>query len=158
MDSADACDALPMSVAEAQVALRRAPRIPFGEASQSASGNAPPGNLFRFHLGPAGSGIRLSARVKKPGPAMTGEQVDLQFCRDPAEQMDAYERLIGDALAGNPDLFASQEMVEAAWRVFDRAIAARTPLHAYEPDSWGPAEAAQLAAPWGGWHRSEEGC
>jgi hypothetical protein len=64
--------------------------------------------------------------------------------------MDAYERLLGDSLRGDPTLFARADEVEAAWRVVDPLLAVATPVHEYAPGTWGPPEADALAPP-GGW-------
>jgi hypothetical protein len=61
--------------------------------------------------------------------------------------MDAYERLLGDAMAGDATLFARQDVVEAAWAIVDPALAGAGPLHIYEPGSWGPPESDALAQP-----------
>jgi glucose-6-phosphate 1-dehydrogenase len=70
---------------------------------------------------------------------------------DFAELMSPYERLLGDALAGDPTLFASQAEVEAQWRVVDPVIKQPPPLHLYEPGTWGPPDADRLVANIGGW-------
>lgn len=67
-----------------------------------------------------------------------------------AREMDAYERLLGDAMAGDATLFARQDYVEEAWRIVDPALKADTPVYEYDPKSWGPAEAARVTPP-GGW-------
>jgi glucose-6-phosphate 1-dehydrogenase len=66
--------------------------------------------------------------------------------------MDAYERLLGDAMAGDGTLFASEDSVEAAWTIVQPILGGVTPVREYEPGTWGPAEAAQLTAGIGGWH------
>jgi glucose-6-phosphate 1-dehydrogenase len=65
--------------------------------------------------------------------------------------MSPYERLLGDAMAGEATLFARQDAVEAAWAVVDAVLGNATPVHAYEPGSWGPVEADRLTADVGGW-------
>ena len=70
--------------------------------------------------------------------------------RPAAAEMDAYERVLGDAMHGDATLFAREDYVEEAWRVVDQALAADTPVHGYAPGSWGPAEAQTIAPP-GGW-------
>jgi hypothetical protein len=57
---------------------------------------------------------------------------------------------LSDALAGDRTLFAREDYVEEAWRIVDPVVKASTPLHPYEPGSWGPAEAAHIA-PSDGW-------
>ena len=65
--------------------------------------------------------------------------------------MEAYERRIGDAMIGDASLFARQDGVEATWRVVDPILTAPTPVHEYEPGTWGPDESKALIAPFGGW-------
>ena len=64
-----------------------------------------------------------------------------------AEEMDAYERVLGDAMAGDATLFARQDYVEEAWRIVDPALQAGTPVFEYEPNTWGPTEVARLPRP-----------
>ena len=65
--------------------------------------------------------------------------------------MDAYERVLGDAMAGDATLFAREDYVEEAWRIVDPAVKARVPVHEYAPNTWGPVDAAAHLAPSGGW-------
>ena len=64
--------------------------------------------------------------------------------------MDAYEKVLSDALAGDATLFAREDYVEEAWRIVDPVVGRGTPLHDYEPQTWGPAAVEELA-PAGGW-------
>jgi glucose-6-phosphate 1-dehydrogenase len=66
--------------------------------------------------------------------------------------MTEYERLIGDALDGQGALFARSDGVENSWRVLEAALRSPTPIHFYEPGSWGPPEADELIHFAGGWH------
>jgi glucose-6-phosphate 1-dehydrogenase len=66
--------------------------------------------------------------------------------------MDAYERLLGDAIEGDPTLFAREDAVETAWSVVQPILESATPVYEYAPGTWGPAEAAALTADIGGWH------
>ena len=68
-----------------------------------------------------------------------------------ADEMDAYERLLGDAMAGDPTLFAREDYVEEAWRIVDPILKAGTPIHEYEPNTWGPPEGEPQVKPPGGW-------
>ena len=68
-----------------------------------------------------------------------------------AQEMDAYERVLGDAMAGDATLFAREDYVEEAWRIVDPALKAGTPVYEYEPKSWGPSEVDHVTPP-GGWH------
>ena len=69
-----------------------------------------------------------------------------------ANEMDAYERVLGDAIAGDTTLFAREDYVEEAWRIVDPVLRADTPVYEYEPGTWGPPEASQSMVPPGGWH------
>ena len=66
--------------------------------------------------------------------------------------MDAYERVLGDAMEGDATLFAREDYVEEAWRIVDPVLKAGTPIHEYEPNTWGPNEVNELVSPPGGWH------
>jgi glucose-6-phosphate 1-dehydrogenase len=112
-------------------------------------------NYVRFRLSPDVT-IAIGARVKQPGGQMLTEPTELRVVDQPeGDEMEAYERLLGDAMAGDATLFARQDGVEAAWAIVQPILGTATPLHEYEPGSWGPAEAAQLAADAGGWHCPE---
>jgi glucose-6-phosphate 1-dehydrogenase len=83
---------------------------------------------------------------------MIGEQVELLASRYPgAEETDAYERVLGDAMAGDATLFAREDYVEEAWRIVDPVLKADSPLYEYEPGSWGPSEVIKKVLPPGGW-------
>jgi glucose-6-phosphate 1-dehydrogenase len=135
---------LPVTATEVLVELRPPPLFPFG----NGAGAIP--NWVRFRLGPNVE-IGLGARAKKPGELMVGEHVELLAKHQPAEEMDAYQRLLGDALHGDPTLFAGEGAVEEAWRILQPILDAPARLHEYEIGAWGPKEAAELAGPWG-WH------
>src|SRR5262249_32777710 len=77
---------------------------------------------------------------------------EMEASRRPgAGEMDAYERVLGDAMAGDPTLFAREDNVEEAWRIVDPVLKAGTPVYEYEPGTWGPKEADAVTPP-GGWH------
>ena len=108
-------------------------------------------NYFLFQLSPQVK-IAIGARVKRPGEQLFTEPTELQVVHhSDGDEMDAYERLLGDAMAGDPTLFAREDAVEAAWEVVDPILGSATPVHEYEPGSWGPTEAAALTAEIGGW-------
>lgn len=112
-------------------------------------------NYVRFRLGPDVA-IAIGARVKRPGDQMSSEATELKVVDRPTgDEMDAYERLLGDAMAGDAALFARQDGVEAAWEIVQPILGISTPLHEYEPGGWGPPEAVELAADAGGWHCPE---
>jgi glucose-6-phosphate 1-dehydrogenase len=85
--------------------------------------------------------------------ATMGEAVEIVASRHPRpEEMDAYERVLGDAMTGDLTHFARQDYVEESWRIVDPALKADTPVYEYEKGAWGPGEANQGIAPIGGWH------
>lgn len=103
-------------------------------------------NYVRFRLSPDVT-IAIGARVKRPGEHLIGDPTELQVCNHPhGDEMSAYERLLGDAMAGDGTLFAGQRGVEAAWGVVQPVLGLGTPLHEYEPGTWGPPEADELTA------------
>ena len=87
---------------------------------------------------------------------MRGEDIHLIAHHHPAEEMMAYERLLGDAVRGDLSLFAGWESVEAAWRVIDPILRNVPPPAEYEPGSWGPPEADRILAGHSGWHNPKE--
>jgi len=111
-------------------------------------------NYVRFRLSPDVT-IAVGARVKRPGEQMISEPTELKVVHQPeGDEIGAYERLLGDAMAGDATLFARQDGVEAAWAIVQPILGTVTPVFGYEPGSWGPAEAEHLAADVGGWHCS----
>ena len=110
------------------------------------------GNYVRFRLGPDVV-IALGANAKRAGEKMVGQRTELSVARQPSsDDMDAYERLLGDAMEGDATLFARQDAVEAAWAIVDPLLHLdRQPLP-YAPGSWGPPEAAHLTQAVGGWY------
>ncbi len=109
-------------------------------------------NYFRFRVSPnvsAAFGLTVMDQQEK----MIGEQVELLASRQPgAAQTDAYERVLGDAMAGDATLFAREDYVEEAWRIVDPVLKADTPVYEYEPGSWGPSQVEERVSPVGGWH------
>ncbi|MCC6472286.1 MAG: glucose-6-phosphate dehydrogenase [Burkholderiales bacterium] len=142
---------LAATATEVLVQLARPPQQVFGEAL------APDPNYFRFRLGPDRVAIAIGASTKQVGTEMSGEPVELFVCNDHGSRMSAYERLIGDALKGDPTLFAREDGVEAAWAIVDPVLDLPLPVHAYRQGSWGPQEAGALADVCGGWHRPAKG-
>jgi glucose-6-phosphate 1-dehydrogenase len=138
---------LPATTTDVVVELRRPPLAVFGEADPGRS------NYLRFRLSPDPL-IVLGARTKAPGEAMVGQDVELAAPLA-GEEMAPYERLLGDAIRGDAALVAREDGVEAAWRVVDPILDKRTPVHLYEPNSWGPPEADALLADEEGWHNPD---
>ena len=134
---------LPVTATEVMVELRRPPQVIFHEDL--------PRNSVRFRLGPEVV-IAIGARAKAPGEAMVGEKIELAVRHQDPEEMEPYERLIGDAMAGDTTLFADEDTVEATWAIVDPILGTGTPVYPYEPSTWGPREASRIAARHGGWH------
>ncbi len=107
-------------------------------------------NYLRMRLSPTVS-IALGARTKNAGDRMVGRPVELYVCNNHADEMSAYERLLGDALDGEALLFARQDAVEASWNVVEPVLSHRDPVYVYEAGSWGPQE-ADLLLSGGRWH------
>lgn len=140
---------LKMTCTEVTVELKVPPQVVFSEPTPSV------GNCVRFRLNPQVV-IAIAARKKRPGEGMAGEPVELLVTEgsEPgaSEKMDPYERLLGDAMAGDATLFARQDVVEAAWAIVDPVIHGPSPMFEYEPGTWGPPQADRLVADVGGWN------
>ena len=131
---------LEASKTEIFVDLKEPPPVVFRERPQGD-------NYAKFTLAP-NVAIDLGASAKRPGEGMKGEQVTLSVVRgEPQGQgtrLGPYERLLGDAMAGDATLFARQDVVEAAWAIVDPVLNMPMPLTTYECGSWGPPEAKPL--------------
>jgi glucose-6-phosphate 1-dehydrogenase len=135
---------LPVTATEVLVELHHPPQAVFDAPDEGAT------NSFRFTLSPAVQ-LALRARAKLPGEEMRGEQVELVAQHHHPGEMPPYERLLGDAMRGDPTLFAREDSVEAAWTVVEAILGDAASLHPYEPGTWGPPEADRLIGG-GGWH------
>jgi glucose-6-phosphate 1-dehydrogenase len=134
---------MPVTSTEIFVRLRRPPKL------FPSSGQTP--NHFRFRISPDVT-IGLGMNVMAPGEEMAGAHAELLASSHPAaNEMDAYERVLGDAMVGDATLFAREDYAEEAWRIVDPVLKAATPVYAYEPGTWGPKEAERIA-PEGGWN------
>ncbi|MGB7732044.1 MAG: glucose-6-phosphate dehydrogenase [Candidatus Acidiferrum sp.] len=134
---------LPVTCTEVMAKFRYPPTvIPSSKLTQ---------NHLRFRVSPDVD-IALGMTVMAPGEQMTGEPVEmLAHHQIKPGEMEPYEILLGDAMAGDATLFARQDYVEEAWRIVDPVLKAATPVYQYEPNSWGPKEVAAQVAPPGGW-------
>jgi glucose-6-phosphate 1-dehydrogenase len=120
----------------------------------------PPPLLPGFHLGSNYCRIRISPEIAlalgvnviSPGEEDRSEIVEVVGSRLPrADEMDAYERVLADAMQGDCVLFAREDYVEEAWRIVDPVLKIDTPVYEYEPGTWGPKEVDSSVAPPGGW-------
>lgn len=140
---------LATTATEVMVELKNPPQVVFKEPAPKM------GNYIRFRLSPKVE-IAIGARAKTPGEAMTGEATELSVVEEPEQgkglRMEAYERLLGDAMLGDATLFARQDVVEAAWAIVDPVINGPSPLYEYDAGTWGPREADALVEDVGGWN------
>ncbi len=138
---------LPVTATEVLIEFKR-PSCPILDEHEP-----PLADYIRFRLGPEVV-IALGAKFKRPGEAMVGERTELVARHGSGDDMDPYERLLGDAMRGDAMLFAREDAVEAAWRALDPILRTATPLYEYEPNTWGPREADGLIGS-DGWHNPE---
>jgi glucose-6-phosphate 1-dehydrogenase len=128
---------LPLTATEVVAEFRRPPREVFGELVPRLSSH------LRFRLD-GEVVIALGMRVKVAGEHMAGEDVELIATRRRCEALTPYERLLGDALRGDPALFGREDGIEAQWAVVQPVLGDVTPVYEYSRGSWGPAEASRL--------------
>jgi glucose-6-phosphate 1-dehydrogenase len=109
-------------------------------------------NHLRFRISPEMT-IAVGATVMGESGDMKGQKVEMIASRRPCpEEMEAYERILGDALSGDRTHFAREDYVEQAWRIVDPILKAEIPVYEYEKGAWGPVQVDQVVAPPGGWH------
>jgi glucose-6-phosphate 1-dehydrogenase len=136
---------LPVTCTEVMGRLRKPPTTGMteGEVQQ---------NYMRFRISPE---MTVAMAVSATSPTLGEghrETVELVASRHPRPgEMEAYERVLSDAMAGDATLFARQDYVEEAWRIVDPMLKAATPVYPYEPHTWGPKEVDQSLLPPGGW-------
>ena len=136
---------LPVNATEVVVELRPPPANVFGDLAPEQP------NHLRFRVGP-NVAIALGAHTKKPGPVMTGRDVELYVAQQQGDDMDAYEVLISSALIGNTAHFTREDEVEVAWKIVDPVRNAAAPPLQYLPGGWGPPQAEALLKGPCGWH------
>ena len=144
--------------------LRTGKRLAEGQRIISIAFREPPKSMF-----PPGSGVgsqgpdhltfdladaskmSLSFYGKRPGPGMRLDKLSLQFAMTDTglagEVLEAYERLILDAMRGDRTLFTTAEGIERLWEVSQPLLEAPPPVRLYEQGSWGPKPVHQLIAP-----------
>jgi glucose-6-phosphate 1-dehydrogenase len=134
---------LPVTCAEIVVRFRQPPTM-YSDFNLNA-------NYFRFRISPEVT-VAFGMNVIAPGEDTVSQTDEMIVSRHPrADEMDAYERVLGDAMAGDATLFAREDYVEEAWRIVDPVLKEGTPVFEYEPNTWGPSEVDQRVAPAGGW-------
>jgi glucose-6-phosphate 1-dehydrogenase len=136
---------LPVTATEIQVRLRCPPTL-FPDSCEQR-------NYYRFRISP-NVAIALGTMVKAPGEALAGRQEELLLSERPsAAEMEAYERLLGDAMTGNRTAFAREDYVEQAWRIVGPILGNVVPVQEYEPGTWGPRQADKLLGE--AWHNPQ---
>ena len=132
---------------EVLVELKPPPQALFSDSAPEV-GRA---NYIRFRLSP-NSAVALAARVKSKGKEYIGEQQELYLIEEEPGEETPYERLLGDAMAGDGALFTREDSVEAAWAVVEPVLKKHHRAIPYKRGGWGPKEANALIAKDGGWH------
>ena len=134
---------LPVTSTEILVRLRKPPSAYAADSLTQ--------NHVRLRVSPNPT-VALGMMVLSPGAEVAGQATEMVACRSPhSVEVEAYERVLTDAMAGDQTLFAREDYVEEAWRIVDAVLKQSTPVYEYEPDTWGPS-AAQRIVPPGGWH------
>jgi glucose-6-phosphate 1-dehydrogenase len=134
---------LPVTCTEIIVRLRRPPQIFPNFDIES--------NYCRLRISPDIT-FALGANVIAPGDETRSQMTEMLGTRLPRpDEMDAYERVLGDAMRGKATVFAREDYVEEAWRIVDPVLKDSSPVHEYEPGTWGPKEVGESVTPPGGW-------
>jgi glucose-6-phosphate 1-dehydrogenase len=135
---------LPVTVMEVMARLRKPPNTNMTEPDT-------PQNYLRFRISPELT-IAMAVSIAPVSGVGEREEVELVACRHPqADEMEAYEKVLTDAMAGDATLFARQDYVEEAWRIVDPMLKAATPVYPYEPHTWGPKQVDMSLLPPCGW-------
>jgi glucose-6-phosphate 1-dehydrogenase len=133
---------MPVTCTEVIARLRRPPTTNTTEPDL-------PQNYIRFRISPEMT-VAMAVSVTSPGESGKRSEVELVASRHSGpSEMEAYERVLTDAMAGDPTLFARQDYVEQAWRIVDPVLKENTPVSLYEPHTWGP-QSSDTTPP-GGW-------
>ena len=141
---------LPTTATEVVVELKSPPQDLFEDAAPAHSRP----NYVRFRLSP-NSSLALAARVKLAGKDFVGEQRELFLCEEQPGEETPYERLLGDAMAGDGALFTREDAVEAAWAVVDPVLKSHHRVRRYRRNTWGPKQANTLMPKGCSWHNPE---
>ena len=140
---------LPVTTTEIKIRLKRQPRPVLDEL------DSPLPNYFRFRLSPE-MVVALGTKVKKAGELLVGERIEMIARHQPPDEMEPYERLLGDAANGDSTLFGREDSVEESWRIVDPILGNATPVYEYDPNTWGPPEVDRAFVPEGGWHNPQQ--
>lgn len=138
---------LAVTAAEVFVELKPPPQRLFDDSVQPNGST----NYLRFRLSP-NSELGLAARVKRAGKEFVGDQRELYLLDEQPAHESPYERLLGDAMAGNDALFTSEDAVEAAWVAVEPVLGTHDRAYSYKPGGWGPKQANTLISGKPGWY------
>jgi glucose-6-phosphate 1-dehydrogenase len=138
---------LAATATEVVVELKPPPQQLFDDSADQAKS----ANYLRFRLEP-GPAIAIAARLKRSGDEFSGVQEEFSLLEEQRGAESPYDRLLGDAMAGDGTLFTSEAAVEAAWRVVDPILKRHRHAIAYKPGGWGPTQADALVGSGTGWH------
>jgi glucose-6-phosphate 1-dehydrogenase len=144
--------------------LRTGKRLAEGQRIISLAFREPPKSMFPLGSGVGAQGpdhltfdladaskMSLSFYGKRPGPGMRLDKLSLQFAMHDTgligDVLEAYERLILDAMRGDHTLFTTAEGIERLWEVSIPLLESPPPVRLYPPGSWGPKSIHQLVAP-----------
>jgi glucose-6-phosphate 1-dehydrogenase len=133
---------LPLTAAEVFVEYEKPPRMVFGEDLSHG--------YVRLRLSPDVA-VAVGLRMKRPGERMIGEDVELMMTEQPGSLTPPYQRLLGDAMRGDSELFGRQDIIEAQWRIVEPILHDPPTCFEYEPGSWGPEAADALLGDYGPW-------
>jgi glucose-6-phosphate 1-dehydrogenase len=135
---------LPLTAAEVTIEFKPPPRSTFGEKMD------PSADYLRARLSPD-VGVALGLRMKHPGERMIGDHVELSLMQRAGSDIPPYQRLLGDAMRGNNELFGRQDVVDAQWRIVEPILKTPPPVQEYERGTWGPDAATALIGADGPW-------
>src|SRR5262249_30795762 len=134
---------LPVTCTEAVVRLRRPPTLYAGVSA--------PANYVRLRFSPEAT-IAFGTTILAPQEELADQTAECLASHHPRPgEMNAYERVLGEAMSGEATLFAREDYVEEAWRIVDPVLKSVTPVHQYEPNTWGPSEADNHLSAAAGW-------
>ena len=143
--------ALPSTATEIVIRLQRVPQLQWGQHRLYSPGH----DDIVLRIG-RHAGISIYVRAKTPGKAVSQPvSLDLDFAEELGEPPQPYERLLSDALRGDPTLFPRWSVIEETWRIVQPLLDAPPAVERYQPRTWGPTSSHALAASYGGWREPQ---
>ena len=143
--------ALPTTATEIVIRLQRVPHLHWGRHRLDSPGH----DDIVLRIGRQ-AGVSVFLRAKTPGKEVSRPvSLDLDFAEELGEPPQPYERLLADALRGDSTLFPRWTVIEETWRIVQPLLDAPPRVEMYEPRTWGPVSAHDLAARHGGWREPQ---